>query len=285
LVWSEDDPSGGQHVAALAAGIGGDVAAYLLPRTPNGRGIAAAWRDAGDGVGDRIPTEGEIGALIVSGDEAAADPRVLELAQRARFVLVAAMFQSEVTGWAQLVLPGTSYLERDGTYVNLEGRSQRLRSAVAPPFADELELFASVADRLGVAVAPWASGALPADEAELPQRDEGAPEAAPPRARRGARRGRGLRLVRYRGLFSGPAVERVPQLQFQRPLAEVEVSAADAGELGLAGGEPVVVSSNGTSRTLTARLNRRLLQGVVRIPTEHAEGLEERVEVIRAGAE
>ena len=37
------------------------------------------------------------------------------------------------------------------------------------------------------------------------------------------------------------------------------------------------MSSNGTSRTLTARLNRRLLQGVVRIPTEHAEGLEERV--------
>jgi len=285
LIWSEDDPSGGQHVAALAAGLGGEVAAYLLPRTPNGRGVAAAWRDAGDGLGDRLPAEGEIGALIVSGDEAASDLRVAELAQRARFVLVAAMFQSEVTGWAQLVLPGTSYLERDGTYVNLEGRPQRLRRAVAPPFADELELFASLANRFGIAVTAWASGALPGDEAELPQRDEGAPEAAPPRARPGARAGKGLRLVRYRGLFSGPAVERVPQLQFQRPLAEVELSAGDAGELGLANGEPVIVSSSGTSRTLTARLNRRLRDGVVRIPSEHAEGLEERVEVIRAGAE
>ncbi|MEX2464404.1 MAG: molybdopterin-dependent oxidoreductase, partial [Gaiellaceae bacterium] len=175
LIWSEDDPSGGQHVAALAAGIGGEVAAYLLPRTPNGRGVAAAWRDAGDGVGDRPPGEGEIGALIVSGDEAASDPRVAELAQRARFVLVAAMFQSEVTGWAQLVVPGTSYLERNGTYVNLEGRPQRLRSAVAPPFADELELYAALAGRFGIAVDPWSSKALPADEAELLQRDEGAP--------------------------------------------------------------------------------------------------------------
>jgi anaerobic selenocysteine-containing dehydrogenase len=88
--------------------------------------------------------------------------------------------------------------------------------------------------------------------------------------------------VRYRGLFSGPAVERVPQLQFQRALAEVEISAADARELGIAGGDPVRVSSNGTSKTLTARLNRRLLAGVVRIEDEHAEGLASRVEVARA---
>jgi NADH-quinone oxidoreductase subunit G len=191
------------------------------------------------------------------------------------------MFQSEVTGWAQLVLPGTSYLERDGTYVNLEGRAQRLRRTVAPPFADELEVYASLAERFGVAVSPWVSGASPADGAELPQRDEGAPEAAPPRARRAARRGKGLQLVRYRGLFSGPAVERVPQLQFQRPVAEVELSAADADKLGVTSGEPVRVSSNGTSRTLTARLNRRLLQGVVRIPTEHAEDLEDGVSLSR----
>ena len=39
------------------------------------------------------------------------------------------MFQSLAAGWADLVLPGTSYLERDGTYVNLEGRLQRLRRA------------------------------------------------------------------------------------------------------------------------------------------------------------
>ena len=34
-----------------------------------------------------------------------------------------------------------------------------------------------------------------------------------------------LRLLRYRPLFSGPAVERVPELQFQRPAAEVELAA------------------------------------------------------------
>jgi predicted molibdopterin-dependent oxidoreductase YjgC len=88
--------------------------------------------------------------------------------------------------------------------------------------------------------------------------------------------------VRYRGLFSGPAEERVPQLQFQRALAEVEISAADARERGIVAGDPVRVSSNGTSKTLTARVNRRLLAGVVRIEDEHAEGLASRVEVARA---
>ena len=56
-----------------------------------------------------------------------------------------------------------------------------------------------------------------------------------------------LRLHRYRPLFSGPAVERVPELDFQRPAAEVELAAADAAKRGLASGDQVLVRSNGTS--------------------------------------
>jgi NADH-quinone oxidoreductase subunit G len=274
LVWSEDDSTGGAHIAALAESLGEKASVYHLPRTPNGRGVAEAWGDSRD-----EPPEGEIGALIVSGDEVAADPRVHELAERARFVLTTAMFENEVTLWSHVVVPGTSYLERDGTYVNLEGRPQRLRRAVTAPGEDELVFFADLASRLGVQVEAWASR-LPADHARLPDRDEPRPVKAPAaRGRKGS--SRGLELVRYRGVFSGLAVERVPQLQFQRPLAEVEISAADALERGIAAGEPVVVSSNGTSKTLTARLNRRLLEGVVRIEDEHAEGLDSRVEVAR----
>ena len=44
---------------------------------------------------------------------------------------------------------------------------------------------------------------------------------APKHARRAAR---GLRLVAYRPLFSGPAVERTPELQFQRRGGEVELA-------------------------------------------------------------
>jgi NADH-quinone oxidoreductase subunit G len=276
LVWSQDDPTGGAHIAVLADGLGGNASVYFLPRTPNGRGVAVAWGEA------EKPPEGEIGALIVSGDEVGSDPRVRELAERARFVLTTAMFESELTLWSHLVVPGTSYLERDGTFVNLEGRPQALRRTVSPPGEDdELVFFAHLGARLGVEIDPW-PGRLPDEHAPLPTAEAERAAAPTPAVRAPKRAGRGFELVRYRGLFSGPAVERVPQLQFQRALAEVEISAADARERGIAAGDPVRVSSNGTSKTLTARVNRRLLAGVVRIEDEHAEGLASRVEVARA---
>src|SRR5205814_171678 len=64
--------------------------------------------------------------------------------------------------------------------------------------------------------------------------------------------GDGLQLIRYRPLFSGPAVERIPELQFQRPEPEVELSRLDAEARGIAAGETVSVSHNGTSLALHA---------------------------------
>ena len=93
--------------------------------------------------------------------------------------------------------------------------------------------------------------------------------------------GGGLRLLPYRPLFAGAAVERVPQLSFQRPLAEIELSAADAKSRGVWTGDAVSVGSNGTARTLTVKVNRRLLDGVARVASEHAVGLDEAIEVVR----
>jgi NADH-quinone oxidoreductase subunit G len=286
LVWSEDDPTGGRHVGALASDLaetaGAHVAVYALPRTPNGRGVAQAWYALGEGRSDP-PAEGEIGALIVSGDEAGADPRVAELAARARFVLTTAMFQSDLTAWSHVVVPGTGYLEREGTFVNLEGRPQRLRRAVVPDGPDELEWLARLAERFGVAVEPWAAPTA-AEQAELPPGDEFAWTQPDPQAATGKAAGPGLELVRYSTLFSGAAVERVPQLQFQRPPAEVELAYDDAATREIAAGETVRVSSNGTTKDLRARLSRKLRTGVVRVAAEHAEGLADRVQVEKAGA-
>jgi anaerobic selenocysteine-containing dehydrogenase len=91
-----------------------------------------------------------------------------------------------------------------------------------------------------------------------------------------------LRLLTYRPLFSGAAVERVPELDFQRPGREVELSAEDAASRGIADGDVVVVGSNGTSVELRARLNRKLIDGVVRIADEHAGELHPAVEVVKA---
>jgi anaerobic selenocysteine-containing dehydrogenase len=94
--------------------------------------------------------------------------------------------------------------------------------------------------------------------------------------------GSGLQLVTYRPLFSGPAVERVQQLEFQRPAPEVELAWEDAEARQVASGDLVTVGSNGSSRELRALVNRKLHAGVVRIPDQYAQGLERTVEVRKA---
>jgi anaerobic selenocysteine-containing dehydrogenase len=91
-----------------------------------------------------------------------------------------------------------------------------------------------------------------------------------------------LKLQRYAALFSGPAVERVPELRFQRPEREVELSAADAERRGIVSGDTVLVRSNGTSVELRARVSRKLVEGVARVAGEHAGDLHATVEVVKA---
>jgi NADH-quinone oxidoreductase subunit G len=291
LIWSGGD-DGGAEAAALAKSLG--CAGFHLPRTANGRGVADAWAAAGDAEAENPEP---ISLLIISGDEAAADPNVQALAEQAESVLAIAMFRRLVTPLADLVLPGTSYLERDGTYVNLEGRLQRLRRAAIPPAPDELAVLARLAQRFGIELSPYPSqvfeevsaivyGGRPygevGEEAELPEpvsEDQPAGDKVSDTRRVPKGRGKELRLVTYRPLFAGPAVERVPELQFQRPEPEVELSRADAERLRIANGEEVTVRSNGTSVTLRARLVEDLAAGAARIAEEHAQGLEARVEI------
>jgi len=286
---------GPQETAALAHRLGVS-GAFHLPETANGRGVAEAWSAASD---EEPTTPEPIGLLIVSGDEAAANPDVRALAERAESVLATTMFQGLAVGWADLVLPGTSYLERDGSYVNLEGRIQRLRRATIPPAPDELAWISQLAARFGVEISPYPSvvfaelsekifGGIPFGEVgertSLPPRPEGeaivtageirtAPEAKP----RGP-----LQLVAYRALFSGPAVERVPELRFQRPAPEIELAPVDAENRRIKNGDEVVVSSNGTSVTLRARITNTLTPGLARAPREHVEDLQQKVLVKKA---
>jgi NADH-quinone oxidoreductase subunit G len=290
--------SGGSpmHTAALAhtlrLGRKEGSGAFHLPETANGRGVAEAWAAASD---EEPTTPEPIGLLIVSGDEAAANPAVRALAERAEAVLATTMFHTLAVGWADLVLPGTSYLERDGTYVNLEGRIQRLRRASIPPAPDELAWISKLAERFGVEVSPYPPvvfaeiseqvfGGIPFGEvgerASLPPRPSGGIEIEPAaRVATGAEaKPRGpLQLVAYRSLFSGPAVERVPELEFQKPPREVELAPADAENRRIKTGDAVVVSSNGTSVELRARVNALLTPGLARAPREHVPGLQQRV--------
>ena len=288
LIWCGPGGHGGATVASLAQRLGANGAFYI-PDTANGRGVCDAWSCSDDA---ESASPDPIGLLIVSGDEAAANPDVRALAEKAERVIVISMFQGLAAGWADLVLPGTSYLERDGSYVNLEGRIQRLRRTVIPPVPDELAWISKLAERFDVEVSPYPSlvfeevsaiafGGIPFGEI-----GERAPLPAPTGTNDPIEvpadpspEDRGLRLVRYRPLFSGPAVDRVPQLEFQRPQPEAELSEQDARSRGIRNGEEITVRSNGTSVTLRARLSSELRPGVVRVPEDFAGDLQPSVEI------
>ena len=297
LIWSGGGAGGGSHLAKLAAELGladkPGSGAFFLPETANGRGVAEAWAAVSDEEG---PEPEPLSLLIVSGDEAAANPNVRALAERAERVLAITMFHSLAAGWADLVLPGTSYLERDGTYVNLEGRIQRLRRTSIPPAPDELAWIAQLAARFGIELSPYPSlvfaelserafGGVTyedlGEQARLPERVplEAAPAESPDEPVPAKPAAGALQLLRYRPLFSGAAVERVAELQFQRPARVIELSAKDAKRLGVKRGEPVGVRSNGTSLELRAAINKKLKAGVARIAEEHARDLHPTVEV------
>jgi NADH-quinone oxidoreductase subunit G len=304
LIWSGRGGGGGARLAELAHRLGFDgkpgCAAFHLPATPNGRGVTEAWAAAADG--DEENPE-PIGLLIVSGDEASSDPAVRALAEQAEHVIAITMFHGLAVGWADLVLPGTSYLERDGSFFNLEGRVQRLRRAVIPPVPDELAWIAKLAERFGVELSPHAAAVFAelseklyggmsygevGERAALPDRASySAPPPAPVApipavlAPPGEHFLGTLQLRRYRPLFSGSAVERVPELQFQRPEPVVELAVEDAERRKIASGETVNVRSNGTSVQLRAAINRALAAGTVRIAEEHAADLHRDVEVVR----
>ena len=297
LVWSGSGGGGGARIAELAHELGfadkPGCGAFHLPTAANPRGVALGWAVAAN-ADERDPEPIEL--LLVSGDEAAGNPDVRALAEDAKRVVVLTMFHELAAGWADLILPATGALERDGTSMNLEGRVQRLRRTVPPPCPDELAWISKLAARFDIAIPPHAAGVFAEYAAELyrdltlDQLGAHAPlparhayvAPAPATSPDPAEDSIGLHLQRYRPLFSGPAVDRVPELGFQRPERVVELSAADAESLDVAAGDPVVVRSNGTSVELQARINRKLIEGVVRIADDHAADLHTSVEVVRA---
>lgn len=81
--------------------------------------------------------DGRLRALwIVGYDVAQTDPNLKKVhaaLKRLEFLVVQDLFMSETAKFASLILPGASFLEKDGTFTNLERRIQRIRKAVDPP--------------------------------------------------------------------------------------------------------------------------------------------------------
>ncbi len=80
---------------------------------------------------------GEVRCLYIIGeDPMTSEPDLNHLRQQlaaAEFVVVQDLFMTDTAKFADVVLPGASFAEKEGTFTNTERRIQRVRRAVDPP--------------------------------------------------------------------------------------------------------------------------------------------------------
>jgi formate dehydrogenase alpha subunit len=84
---------------------------------------------------DRIP-DGKIKALFVFGEDpliTLPNPERLKNGlSQLELLVVQDLFVTEIGNYAHVVLPGTSFAEKEGTFTNMERRVQRVRKAISP---------------------------------------------------------------------------------------------------------------------------------------------------------
>jgi NADH-quinone oxidoreductase subunit G len=287
LIWSGPMRA---EVASVLAHVAHTTGCSVLrtPRAANEIGCSAA------GLGTMTPEQaleqaeaGTIRALVLLGADPVGDwhagERWRAALARCFFALQVTSFQNDSSGWVTTMVPESALLEKDGTLTNLEGRVQRVRGAARTPagVVDGYAWAAELAARLGVEL-PHDPPAAFADMAarrpafagmswsgigeRAPLGERAAAQAAPAVPQMAAAAIPQTVVVGYRQLMSGPAVEHTEALHFQRRVG-IEIAHADAEAIGVATGDRVQVTLDGSTQTGPALVQRSLRPGVVRIPT------------------
>ena len=107
--------------------------------------------------------DGKLRALYVMGENPmVADPDINHAhhcLEKAEFLVVQDIFLSETARMAHVVLPGTAFVEKDGTFTGTDRRVQRVRKAVEPPgdARADWEIICLLAKKMGASGFDFAS--------------------------------------------------------------------------------------------------------------------------------
>jgi len=274
-------PNAGPGYAALGAG----AAAAGAPSGRSAHEIAAAAAD------------GELAALYLLHADPVRDLGDAALWRRAMarastVIAHASFLTDELREHATVVFPAESYAEKEGTITHLDGRLQRLRTAIGHPGSVRAEwsILAELERRVGdrgshgptdphtsPLTGPMASAqlfeAVPfyagltleeiggrgvrwqerAAVGAFPAGPAGPFDVDEPAAAPSPNGA--LRLGSFRSIWAAPEVEHAPALKFLARRATLEVAPADAERLGIAHGDRITVSTD--DRTVEARVALR----------------------------
>ena len=101
--------------------------------------------------------DGKLRALYVMGENPmVADPDInhaFHCLEKAEFLVVQDIFLTETAQLAHVVLPGTAFVEKDGTFTATDRRVQRVRKAVEPPgeARADWQIICQLAQKMGAA--------------------------------------------------------------------------------------------------------------------------------------
>jgi formate dehydrogenase major subunit len=107
---------------------------------------------------------GELKAMYIFGEDVAqTDPdtaHVTAALENLEFLVCQEIFPNETTKFADVVLPASAYLEKEGTFINAERRFQVVEPAIDPPGEawTDFEILGEVSRRLGAPTgwdSPW----------------------------------------------------------------------------------------------------------------------------------
>jgi formate dehydrogenase alpha subunit len=105
--------------------------------------------------------EGKLKAMYIMGENpVVTDPdshHVEEALKRLEFLVVQDIFFTETAAFADVILPGAAFAEKEGTFTNTERRVQLVRRAVAPPgdAKPDWQIISAFAKRLTSDKASW----------------------------------------------------------------------------------------------------------------------------------
>lgn len=191
---------------------------------------------------------GELGALLIGGVEPAdlPDPgAALAAIDATPFVVSLELRESAVTERADVVFPVAPVVEKDGSFLNWEGRIRSFAAAIPTSATPDLRVLQILADELGVDFACPTTAAAGAELARLGWWE--GPRPAPPivTGPEPARPGTGEAvLTGWRLLLdAGRLQDGEPNLAGTGRLPVARLSATTAAEIGATEGEPVTVGT------------------------------------------
>jgi formate dehydrogenase alpha subunit len=228
--------------------------------------------------------KGSLKAMLILGENPVASfpdsSLVRDALDALDFLVVADMFLTETARLAEVVLPAASFAEKEGTFTNFEGRVQELNRAIEPvgDSRPDWVIVLELARYLGQPM-PYSSLQEVRDEIDELVPKKTSVESGifvPVEYRPVSILGDGYPLTLLTGSVlphfgSGTRSMRAWRLEKFAPAAWVEVSGADAQQLGLADGDQVKIISPVGEVTVAARMTGTLPQGMLFMPISFPE--------------